>query len=94
MTTDGGGETTGDAGPSTDGGGTEAGATAPAGIPDPGTTTVHEAIRRIPGAREVFLRFGIDGCCGGELPVAEAASLHEVQLERLLEALEEAGGAG
>lgn len=78
----------------TDGGDTRTGAPAPAEMQDPATTTVHEAVRRIPGAREVFLRFGIDTCCGGELPVAEAASLHEVELERLLEALEEAGEAG
>lgn len=78
----------------TDGGDATTESAGPAGISDPGTTTVHEVVRRIPGAREVFLRFGIDTCCGGELPVDEAASLHEVELERLLEALEEAGEAG
>ncbi len=61
---------------------------------DPRTTTVAEAIRTVPGANEVFQRFGLDCCCGGELPVAEAAGRHGVDLEGLLEALDarRAGG--
>ena len=55
---------------------------------DPEATTVHEALRRFPGADEVFQRFGLDCCCGGQLPVATAAERHGVELERLLEALE------
>lgn len=63
------------------------------GALDPRTTTVHDAIHEIPGAEEVFRRFGLDCCCGGELPVAEAAGRHGVDLDGLLDALEE-GGSG
>lgn len=58
---------------------------------DPATTTVHEAIGLLPGAEAVFAEYGIDTCCGGDLPVALAAEHHEVELEELLEALGRAG---
>lgn len=35
--------------------------------------SVNEAIRRFPATVEVFNRYGIDACCGGAAPVAEAA---------------------
>lgn len=35
--------------------------------------TVNEAIRRFPATVEIFNRYGIDACCGGSAPVAEAA---------------------
>ncbi|HSK21162.1 MAG TPA: DUF542 domain-containing protein [Longimicrobiales bacterium] len=35
--------------------------------------TVNEAIRRYPGTVAIFNRHGIDACCGGAAPVAEAA---------------------
>lgn len=54
---------------------------------DPRSTTVHGAMREVPGAEEVFRRHGIDTCCGGELPLAEAAAAHDVELERLLDEL-------
>ncbi|MDP2498262.1 MAG: DUF542 domain-containing protein [Candidatus Palauibacterales bacterium] len=55
---------------------------------DPETTTVHDAMREIDGAGDVFRRFGLDTCCGGELPLATAAEHHDVELGRLLEALD------
>lgn len=58
---------------------------------DPRAATVHDAVSAIRGAREVFERHGIDACCGGELPLARAAELHEVELGRLMDALEAAG---
>lgn len=63
---------------------------------DPETTTVHEAIQSVPGAFEIFRRHGIDACCGGDLPVAEAARRHGIDLETLLTELEgaEPGDAG
>lgn len=61
---------------------------------DPGRTTVHQAMREFSGAEEVFRRFGIDTCCGGELPLAEAAAAHDVDLEQLLDALEGTGAEG
>ena len=57
---------------------------------DPRQTTVHDAMQRIAGAGDVFHRFGLDTCCGGELPLATAAEHHDVDLSRLLAALEEA----
>lgn len=57
---------------------------------NPEETTVVDALQRVPGANEVFRRFGLDCCCGGELPVAEAARRHGVDLEGLLEALDDA----
>lgn len=62
---------------------------------DPRQTTVHDAMQRFSGAADVFRRFGLDTCCGGELPLATAAEHHDVDLSRLLEALEEvADGPG
>lgn len=55
---------------------------------DPAVTTVHEAIRRVPGAADVFGSLGIDTCCGGELTLAAAAEHHDVALDRLLDALD------
>ena len=55
---------------------------------DPEATTVHEALHQVPGADEVFQRFGLDCCCGGQLPVAAAAERHGVDLDRLLDALD------
>ncbi|MFB6241048.1 MAG: DUF542 domain-containing protein, partial [Gemmatimonadota bacterium] len=62
------------------------------GTIDPDETTVHETMERIAGAGEVFRRFGLDTCCGGELPLATAAEHHGVDLDRLLGALERAAG--
>lgn len=36
--------------------------------------SVNEAIRRYPATVEIFNRYGIDACCGGAAPVAEAAA--------------------
>lgn len=59
---------------------------------DPEEVTVHEVLRREQGARAVLERFGLDTCCGGELPVAVAAEHHDVDLDLLLDALAVAGG--
>jgi iron-sulfur cluster repair protein YtfE (RIC family) len=39
----------------------------------PADLTVNEAIRRYPATVAVFNAFGIDACCGGAAPLAEAA---------------------
>jgi len=52
-------------------------------ILDPETAAVHDALRRIAGADEAFSRYGLDTCCGGELPLTVAAEHHGVDLERL-----------
>lgn len=41
--------------------------------PLPEGMTVNEIIREHPSTVEVFNRFGIDACCGGAVPVREAA---------------------
>lgn len=65
-----------------------------AGRLDPASTTVHEAIHALPGAHEVFRRFGIDACCGGDLPLAVAVERHGVELDLLLDALSTAAREG
>ncbi|HLL46932.1 MAG TPA: DUF542 domain-containing protein [Longimicrobiaceae bacterium] len=54
--------------------------------------TVNEIIRRWPAAVEVFNRFGIDACCGGAVPPAEAAARDGADPEALRRALDEALG--
>lgn len=51
--------------------------------------TVNEVIRLAPEAVTVFGRYGIDSCCGGGLPVEEAARRHGADLDELLRALGE-----
>lgn len=60
----------------------------------PAATTVRQVIARLPAADEVFRRFGMDTCCGGDLPVASAAEHHGVDLRVLLEALKAARAGG
>lgn len=49
--------------------------------------TVNEVIARHPGTVSVFEAFGIDSCCGGALPVEEAARRHQIDPDTLLTAL-------
>ncbi len=39
----------------------------------PNDLTVNDAVRRWPESVAVFNHFGVDACCGGALPVREAA---------------------
>lgn len=52
--------------------------------------TVNETIQRFPRTVAVFDAHGIDSCCGGALPVAEAAARHGIPLPELLKELEAA----
>lgn len=54
--------------------------------------TVNETIRRLPTTVAVFQKFGIDSCCGGDLPLTEAADRHGVAIDDLLDELEAADG--
>lgn len=54
--------------------------------------TLNEVVRRYPAALGVFNARGLDTCCGGGLPVAEAARHHGLDLAELLAALEQAIG--
>jgi iron-sulfur cluster repair protein YtfE (RIC family) len=50
-------------------------------------TTVNEAIKQVPEAVAVFKRVGIDACCGGALPIGDAAKRHKLNAEDLLNEL-------
>ena len=56
-------------------------------VPDAGTLTtamtVNEAIATWPPTVAVFNRFGIDACCGGAVPIAEAAERDGADLAAL-----------
>jgi regulator of cell morphogenesis and NO signaling len=52
--------------------------------------TVNEIVVRHPETIAVFNRFGIDSCCGGGLPLRDAAPRDGAELEALLRALDEA----
>jgi regulator of cell morphogenesis and NO signaling len=49
--------------------------------------TISEVVRRYPTALGVFNARGLDTCCGGGLPVAEAAARHGLDLAELEAAL-------
>lgn len=50
-------------------------------------TPVNEIVRRLPGALAVFSRHGIDSCCGGALPLNEAAEAQRVDVAGVLDEL-------
>lgn len=52
--------------------------------------TVNELIRQVPETVHVFNEFGIDACCGGAVPVREAAQRDGADVEDVLRALVEA----
>jgi regulator of cell morphogenesis and NO signaling len=53
-------------------------------------STVNEMIMRFPDTVAVFNRFGIDSCCGGAEPIADAARRDGADADALLAALREA----
>ena len=53
--------------------------------------TLGEIVAAQPEASAVFKRYGIDFCCGGNRPLAEAIKEQGLSEEELLKALEEAG---
>jgi iron-sulfur cluster repair protein YtfE (RIC family) len=55
--------------------------------------TVNEAIRRFPATVAVFNDFGIDACCGGAAPLAEAAVRDGADPVALLNAVRAAAAA-
>ncbi|MDO8502867.1 MAG: DUF542 domain-containing protein [Gemmatimonadaceae bacterium] len=52
--------------------------------------SVNEVMKRYPVTMEVFNRFGIDTCCGGNASVIEAARRDGVNLDSLLDAIRDA----
>ena len=55
--------------------------------------TVNETIRRFPVTVAVFNAFGIDACCGGSVPLSEAARRDGTDPGALVQALRDAVGA-
>ena len=53
-------------------------------------TTVQELATEIPGATRVFEKAGIDYCCGGKRPLADACATAGVTLEEMMNSLEQA----
>jgi regulator of cell morphogenesis and NO signaling len=52
------------------------------------TVSVDQMVARHPETMPVFNRFGLDTCCGGGAPIAEAARRDGAKLGDLVEALE------
>ena len=67
--------------------------TTPIPTPPPDEITVNELIREVPLTIPVFNSFGIDSCCGGGLPLKEAAQRHGLDVNTLLAAVANAGSA-
>jgi len=55
--------------------------------------TVNTVVQRYPEVLPVLSRAGIDTCCGGGLPIGEAARAHGLTFETLLEQLRTVIGA-
>jgi len=57
--------------------------------------SVNEMVARHPETMPVFNRFGLDTCCGGGAPIADAARRDGANLDELVKALADAlNGAG
>jgi len=54
------------------------------------TETVGHIASRVPNAHRVFMRHGIDFCCGGHRPLAEASREADQEIEQLIRELDEA----
>lgn len=57
-------------------------------------TTVRDIALEQPASIRVFERFGIDYCCGGRKPLAQACQERSIEPEIVLEAIEEEAVAG
>lgn len=52
--------------------------------------TLNEITNRWPATLEVLGRYGLDTCCGGSLPIREAAERHGADPDTLIRELDEA----
>jgi regulator of cell morphogenesis and NO signaling len=57
-------------------------------------TTVRDIALEHPASIRVFEKLGIDYCCGGRKPLAQACEERSIELETVLAAIEQADGAG
>lgn len=48
---------------------------------------LNEIVRRWPETVRVFQQYGMDACCGGALPLGEAARRHGVEVGEVVAAL-------
>jgi regulator of cell morphogenesis and NO signaling len=55
--------------------------------PIDGAMLVNDAVRRWPDTLRIFAEIGVDTCCGGVKPIAEAARRHGADPEALLSRL-------
>jgi regulator of cell morphogenesis and NO signaling len=53
------------------------------------SSTVNEIVAQYPDTISVFNQFGIDSCCGGGVPLADAAHRDGADVGALLAALQE-----
>ncbi|HSE98377.1 MAG TPA: DUF542 domain-containing protein, partial [Blastocatellia bacterium] len=58
-----------------------------------GTMTVREIALEVPGATRLFEKMGIDYCCGGAKPIAEACQAAGVTVEEVVRSLEQVEAA-
>jgi len=58
------------------------------------SVAVNEMVARHPETMPVFNRFGLDTCCGGGAPIADAARRDGADLDELMQALRDALAAG
>jgi regulator of cell morphogenesis and NO signaling len=56
------------------------------------TQTVRDIAMENPAAVRVFERYGIEYCCGGKVPLAEACAAKGVSLEEVIASLDEVAG--
>ena len=61
---------------------------------NPATQTVREIALEQPSSMRVFEHYGIDYCCGGRKPLAEACAASQVEVDAVISALEAAATAG
>lgn len=52
-------------------------------------STVNEIVAQYPDSISVFNQFGIDSCCGGAVPLADAAHRDGADFDELLAALQQ-----
>jgi iron-sulfur cluster repair protein YtfE (RIC family) len=51
-------------------------------------TIINDAVTQYPQTLPVFQAAGIDTCCGGSLPIAEASRRHGIDADELLKSIE------
>lgn len=61
---------------------------------NPATRTVREIALEQPSSMRVFEHYGIDYCCGGRKPLAEACAASKVEVDAVIAALESAAAIG